>query len=96
MTQVLHLPHRQQISQERANSLLKMDFSYAQKTVSFAHVGIDPGYFKTLNISSIQGNTTVSIDQLLRDSLANYAIINESAAKNLGLENPIGAKNQRL
>lgn len=70
----------------------KMDFSYAQKTVSFAHVGIDPGYFKTLNISSIQGNTNISIDQLLRDSLANYAIINESAAKNLGLENPIGAK----
>lgn len=70
----------------------KMDFSYAQKNVSFAHVGIDPGYFKTLNISSIQGNTTVSIDQLLHDSLANYAIINESAAKNLGLENPIGAK----
>jgi putative ABC transport system permease protein len=70
----------------------KMDFSYAQKTVSFAHVGIDPGYFKTLNISSIQENTNISIDQLLRDSLANYAIINESAAKNLGLENPIGAK----
>lgn len=70
----------------------KMDFSYAQKTVSFAHVGIDPGYFKTLNIPSIQGNTNISIDQLLRDSLANYAIINESAAKNLGLENPMGAK----
>ncbi|MGJ1437036.1 FtsX-like permease family protein [Sphingobacterium siyangense] len=70
----------------------KMDFSYAQKTVSFAHVGIDPGYIKTLNIPSIQGNTNISIDQLLRDSLANYAIINESAAKNLGLENPIGAK----
>lgn len=70
----------------------KMDFSYAQKTVSFAHVGIDPGYFKTLNISSIQGNTNISIDQLLRDSLANYAVINESAAKNLGLENPMGAK----
>ncbi|WP_159730464.1 ABC transporter permease [Sphingobacterium sp. 18053] len=70
----------------------KMDFSYAQKTVSFAHVGIDPKYFKTLNIPSIQGNTNISIDQLLRDSLANYAIINESAAKNLGLENPMGAK----
>lgn len=70
----------------------KMDFSYAQKTVSFAHVGIDPKYFKTLNIPSIQGNTHISIDQLLRDSLANYAIINESAAKNLGLENPMGAK----
>ncbi|MBB1645808.1 ABC transporter permease [Sphingobacterium sp. UME9] len=70
----------------------KMDFSYAQKTVSFAHVGIDPKYFKTLNILSIQGNTHISIDQLLRDSLANYAIINESAAKNLGLENPMGAK----
>jgi len=70
----------------------KMDFSYAQKTVSFAHVGIDPKYFKTLNIPSIQGNTNISIDQLLRDSSANYAIINESAAKNLGLENPMGAK----
>ncbi|WP_448137344.1 FtsX-like permease family protein [Sphingobacterium siyangense] len=70
----------------------KMDFSYAQKTVSFAHVGIDPKYFKTLNIPSIQGNINISIDQLLRDSLANYAIINESAAKNLGLENPMGAK----
>ncbi|WET70144.1 ABC transporter permease [Sphingobacterium sp.] len=70
----------------------KMDFSYAQKTVSFAHVGIDPKYFKTLNIPSIQGNTNISIDQLLRDSLANYVIINESAAKNLGLENPMGAK----
>ena len=70
----------------------KMDFSYAQKNISFAHVGIDPGYFKTLNISSIQGNTNISLDQLLRDSLAHYAIINESAAKNLGLSNPMGAK----
>jgi len=70
----------------------KMDFSYAQKTVSFAHVGIDPGYFKTLNIPHLAGNINLSMDQLLHDSLSNYAIINESAAKNLGLANPIGAK----
>lgn len=70
----------------------RMEFSHAQKNFSLAHVGIDLGYFKTLNISSIQGNTNISMDQLLRDSLSNYAVINESAAKNLGLENPIGAK----
>jgi len=70
----------------------KMEFSYAQKNISFAHVGIDPGYFKTLNIPNLQGNINLSMDQLLRDSLSNYAVINESAAKSLGLLNPIGAK----
>ncbi|MNU94471.1 Macrolide export ATP-binding/permease protein MacB [compost metagenome] len=70
----------------------KMEFSYAQKNISFAHVGIDPGYFKTLNIPNLQGNINLSMDQLLHDSLSNYAVINESAAKSLGLSNPIGAK----
>ncbi|WP_293939597.1 FtsX-like permease family protein [Sphingobacterium sp. UBA5996] len=70
----------------------KKDFSYIEKTVSFAHVGIDPGYFKTLNIPHLAGNINLSMDQLLRDSLSNYAVINESAAKNLGLANPIGVK----
>ncbi|WP_293946408.1 MULTISPECIES: ABC transporter permease [unclassified Sphingobacterium] len=70
----------------------KMEFSYAQKNISFAHVGIDPGYFKTLSIPNLQGNSNLSMDQLLRDSLSNYAVINESAAKSLGLSNPIGAK----
>ncbi|WP_454879491.1 FtsX-like permease family protein [Sphingobacterium detergens] len=70
----------------------KMEFSYAQKNISFAHVGIDPGYFKTLNIPNLQGNLNLSMDQLLHDSLSNYAVINESAAKSLGLSNPIGAK----
>jgi len=70
----------------------KMEFSYAQKNISFAHVGIDLGYFKTLNIPNLQGNINLSMDQLLHDSLSNYAVINESAAKSLGLSNPIGAK----
>jgi len=70
----------------------KMAFSYAQKTFSFAHVGVDSHYFKTLNISSKQGNTNIPMDQLLRDSSAHYAIINESAAKSLGLINPVGTK----
>ncbi|MDR0262588.1 MAG: ABC transporter permease [Sphingobacterium sp.] len=70
----------------------KMEFSHAQKNISLAHVGIDPGYFKTLNIPNLAGNINLSMDQLLRDSLSNYAVINESAAKNLGLANPIGAK----
>ncbi|WP_426790452.1 FtsX-like permease family protein [Sphingobacterium sp. WOUb80] len=70
----------------------KMEFSHAQKNFSLAHVGIDPGYFKTLNIPNLAGNINLSMDQLLRDSLSNYAVINESAAKNLGLANPIGAK----
>lgn len=70
----------------------KMEFSYAQKVSSFAQIDIDPGYFKTLNIPTIQGNANIPMTQLLRDSLHNYAVINESAAKSFGISNPIGSK----
>jgi len=69
----------------------KKDFIFNNHKFDLAHVGIDTRYFKTLNIGRIAGDENLSLDQILKDSLANYAVINETAAKTLGINNPIGA-----
>ncbi|UIR55125.1 FtsX-like permease family protein [Sphingobacterium sp. SRCM116780] len=67
-------------------------FTYSQKQFNLEHIGIDKGYFKTLDIPTLQGDNRISIDQLLKDSLSHYAVINESTAKTLNLSQPIGTK----
>lgn len=69
----------------------KKSFTSNDHKFDLEHVGIDTRYFKTLNIGRISGEENLSLDQILKDSLANYAIINETAAKTLGLNSPIGA-----
>ena len=69
----------------------KQDFKANNNNFDFDHIGIDTRYFKTLNIERVAGDENLSLNQILKDSLTNYAVINETAAKKLGLENPIGA-----
>ncbi len=67
------------------------EFSYAGKAFDMAHLGIDSRYFKTLGIETIAGQANQSLSQLLQDSTKHYAVINESAAKALGLKQAIGS-----
>jgi len=69
----------------------KKEFTSNSRKFDMEHIGIDTRYFKTLNIQRIAGDENLSLDQILKDSLNNYAVINETAAKTLGLNNPIGA-----
>ncbi|MDR2285792.1 MAG: FtsX-like permease family protein [Sphingobacterium sp.] len=70
----------------------KKQFNYQSRPIELDHIGVDPGYFNTLNIESIAGASQVSLEQLLKDSTTHYAVINETAAKELGIESPNGIK----
>lgn len=70
----------------------KKEFFSNSAKFDMEHIVIDPRYFETLKIEKIAGEENISLAQILKDSLSNYAVINESAAKSLGLTNPIGAK----
>ena len=71
---------------------MKMEFFSNTTKHDLEHIGIDPRYFETLNIEKIAGDDHISLSQILKDSLSNYAVINETAAKSLGLTNPIGSR----
>lgn len=70
----------------------KKQFSFSQQKFDLDHIGIDAGYFKTLGIATVTGNSTISIDRIVKDTSTHYAVINETAAKALGVSQPIGAK----
>lgn len=70
----------------------KKPFTHNQKEIDLEHIGIDKGYFSTLNMTILKGNIPISINQLLQDSTAHYAVVNEAAVTALNLGSPIGAK----
>lgn len=70
----------------------KKQFSYSQRKFDLDHIGIDAGYFKTLGISTVTGNSTIAVDKIVKDTSAHYAVINETAAKSLGIAQPLGTK----
>ncbi|WP_164108818.1 MULTISPECIES: ABC transporter permease [Sphingobacterium] len=70
----------------------KKHFTYQNQTIELDHIGIDIGYFETLDIADVAGAGEISLDQLLKDSTENYAVINETAAKELGIRSPFGVK----
>lgn len=70
----------------------KKQFNYQNRPIELDHIGVDIGYFNTLNIESIAGTSQVSLEQLLKDSTAHYAVINQTAAKELGIVSPNGIK----
>ncbi|TDS15943.1 ABC transporter permease [Sphingobacterium paludis] len=69
----------------------RKQFTHIDGAAEMDHVGVDIDYFKTLNIETKEGSTTVSLSQLLADSSKNYAVVNETAVQKLGLSQPIGA-----
>lgn len=70
----------------------RKQFTYVDTKAEMDHIGVDLEYFNTLGIETLQGKSSVSFDQLLQDSTDHYAVINETAAKKLGLTIPTGAK----
>ncbi len=70
----------------------KKQFSSNDHKFDMDHIGIDTRYFKTLNIQRLAGDENISLNEILKDSLAHYAVINETAAATFGLSNPIGAR----
>ncbi|SFS92848.1 ABC transporter permease [Sphingobacterium wenxiniae] len=67
-------------------------FTYIDTEVEMDHINIDLEYFNTLGIETVQGKSTITFDQLLQDSTRHYAVINETAAKELGWTNTTQAK----
>lgn len=71
----------------------KKHFSYVDKKVEMEHIGIDKGYFETLGISTVAGKPEVALERLVNDSLMHYAVLNETAALQMGIQGDIaGAK----
>ncbi|CDT09374.1 conserved membrane hypothetical protein [Sphingobacterium sp. PM2-P1-29] len=71
---------------------LTVQFKHNHKQLDLEHIGIDKNYFNTLNIAILKGDIPISIKQLLQDSSSHYAVINESAAAFLNVDQPIGAQ----
>lgn len=67
----------------------KKQFTYIDTKLEMEHVGIDLEYFNLLGIETVEGKSSLPFSQLLQDSSRHYAVINETAAKNLGLANPL-------
>ncbi len=70
----------------------KNQFKHLHNSIEMDHSGIDPTYFETLSISTLEGDPKISNRILKQDSSRHYAVINESAAKSLDLNPVIGAK----
>lgn len=70
----------------------KKQFTHIDGKAEMDHIAVDVDYFETLQIQRIQGSTALSPEQLLADSSKHYAVVNETAVKQLGMANPIGAK----
>lgn len=71
----------------------KKHFAYIDRKVEMEHIGIDRGYFETLGIATAEGTPDVALERLVKDSLMNYAVINETAALQMGIQgDAVGAK----
>lgn len=64
-------------------------FTYNDKTYPLDHVGVDFGYFETLDMDLLTGRTFST--SLLSDTTQSI-VINESAAQGLGIKQPNGEK----
>lgn len=64
-------------------------FTYSDKTYSLDHVGVDFDYFETLGMNLLSGRTFSS--SLLSDTTQSI-VVNESAARRLGIKQPNGEK----
>jgi len=64
------------------------DFQYIDRMFKFDHIGVDFEYFETMGMKLLTGRT-FSLE--FPADTQNAAVLNETAVKELGLKNPIGA-----
>lgn len=64
------------------------DFQYLDRMFKLDHIGVDFEYFETLGMKLLAGRT---FSQEFPADTVNAAVLNETAVKDLGLKDPIGA-----
>ena len=69
----------------------KMQFSYLDQSNELEYVGADLDYFELLSIPTLEGRSTLSETEFLKDTTSNYVVINERTKEKLGLSDPVGS-----